>query len=283
MNSSNQIKSDYSTVYNSNVALEVFKLFGKLELAKAGKKLFVQGQKASFLSFLQTDKTYLLVEGKVTIQTASGRVIDIEPGEIFGEFTLYTTSNTTAIANIPCKLLSLSKKQLIASLKKKPAFLFMLMDALIKSSEIANFEAKDSPSLTENINTKKDTVLSARMLSYLKQKLGDTALMAVPEKRVIFQKGAAALLMYVILEGQMAIIIDNTVVGRSGPGDVVGEIALLARQHSRTASVVTESRCVLLAINRQALVQLVQTLPTFGISLLRILASHLHPHHPISK
>jgi CRP-like cAMP-binding protein len=81
--------------------------------------------------------------------------------------------------------------------------------------------------------------------------------------------------MYVILEGEMTIMIDNKVVGRSGAGDIVGEIALVARRHARTASVITDTRCLLLAIDRQVLPELIQSLPAFGISLLRVLDAHL--------
>jgi len=265
---SNQDKSECNTTYDPDTALEFFKLVGKLESVKEGEKFFVQGQ-AGFLSFLQADKMYLLVDGNVTIQTAFGNVVNIESGEIFGEFTPYTKSNATATAGTSCKLISLSEKQLVTSLKKKPEFLFMLMDVLVKYLQKVGTQED-----TEHKNTKKGSVLSTKMLNDLKQILGETALTVVPEKRIIFQKGAAASLMYVILDGSMIIGFGNKIVGRSGPGDIVGEIALVA-QHSRTASVVAETRCLLLAINRQSLLELTQTLPTFGVALLRVLISRL--------
>jgi CRP-like cAMP-binding protein len=272
MNSSNQNKSESNIIYDPNAALEFFKLFGKLESAKAGEKFFVQRQKAGFLSFLYTDKMYLLVEGNVTIQTVSGNIINVEPGEVFGKFTPYTTSNATAIADTPCKLVSLDEKQFMASLKTKPAFLFMLMDVLIRYFQKTDAETKDAPLQAEYRNS---GVLSTEMLNQLRQKLDDTALMAISEKRMVFHEGATALLMYVILEGYMTIVVDNKVVGRSGPGDIVGEIGLVAQRHARTANVITETRCLLLAIDRYKLLELIQTFPGFGISLLQILVSHL--------
>jgi len=273
---SNQEKSEYNTTYDPDAALEFFKLVGKLESVKEGEKFFVQGQ-AGFLSFLQTDKMYLLVDGSVAIQTDSGDIINIESGEIFGEFTPYTRNNATATANISCKLLSLSENQLVASLKKKPEFLFMLMDVLVKYSQKTGIEKKGSSLATKHRNAKKDAVLSAKMLNDLRSTLGGSALTVVPENRVIFQKGAAASLMYVVLDGSMTISVGDNIVGRSGVGDIVGEIALVA-QHSRTASVVAETRCSLLAINRQTLLELAHTLPAFGISLLRVLISRLPTH-----
>lgn len=283
MNSSNQDKSECNTTYDPNAALEFFKLFGKLETIKQGEQLFVHAQKAGIFSFLQTNKTYFLVEGTVTIQTVSGCITHIESGNIFGEFTPYTNSNATATSAISCKLLSLSEKQFVSSLKKKPEFLFMLINVLINYLQKADTETQDAWLLTENKTSKHNRVLNSKMLDDLKQKLGDDALMVVPEKRIIFREGAAALLMYVILEGYMTIIVDNKVVGRSGSGDMVGEIALVAQKHSRTASVVAETRCLLLAINRQTLLELIQTLPTFGISLLWVIASHLRIRHAITK
>jgi CRP-like cAMP-binding protein len=275
MNSSNQEKVECHITYNPNVALEFFKLFGMVEAVKAGKSLFVLEQKTGLFSFLQTDKTYLLLDGSVTIQTACGHIINLESGQVFGEFTPYSAGNTTATANTACKVVSLSEKQFIASLKKQPTFLFMLMDVLIRTLQKTGTASPDTP-LTETKTVKNSGLLSVEMLNTLKQKLGENALMNLPEKRIVFHEGASALLMYVILEGEMTIMIDNNVVGRSGAGDIVGEIALIARRHARTASVITDTRCLLLAIDRQVLPELIQSLPAFGISLLRVLDSHLN-------
>jgi CRP/FNR family cyclic AMP-dependent transcriptional regulator len=272
MSSSNQDISECNTTYDPNVALEFFELFGNRETAKEGEKLFEQGR-TGFLSFFQSNKMYLLVDGKVTIQPGSGNVIPIEPGEIFGEFTPYSTYNATAITDIPCKLISLDEKQLLAGFKKKPVFLFMLMDVLVKHLHKIDTETKNSPLLAENKIAKKDILLNSKMLNELKEILGETAHTVVPEKRVLFQKGAAASVMYVILDGYMTVSIGDKVIGRSGPGDIVGEIALIAPQHSRTANVVAETRCALLAINRQTLLEVTQKLPGFGITLLRVLIS----------
>ena len=273
MLTSNQNKPEYDMTYNPHAALEFFKLAGRVETVKSGHKFFVQGQKAGILSFLQTDKTYLLVDGKVAIQTAFSGIIEMESGELFGEFTPYTILNATVTASGPCKVMSINENQLVAGFKKKPEFLFMLMDVL--AGHLPKTNSSGAPLLTEQKHTRKNYVLNSKMLNELKQKLGEAALTSVPEKRVVFQKGAAASLMYVILEGNMTISINDKIVGRSGVGNVVGEIALAAPEHARTASVVAETRCLLLAITRQSLFSLIPVMPTFGISLLRVLASHL--------
>jgi CRP-like cAMP-binding protein len=131
-------------------------------------------------------------------------------------------------------------------------------------------------------HSKKDSVLSSKMLKELVRKLGDDAMMAVPPQRVIFKEGGAAMLMYVILEGTVSARVDNKVVNKSSAGDIIGEIALVD-QKPRTASVIAETHCSLLAINRQTLLELIQSMPEFGIALLRVLASRSSLHSSAPK
>lgn len=267
MNASIQDKPEYSTSYDSSVALNFFKLFGKTESAKEREIIFVQGKKKGFLS-LQTNKIFFLVDGKVSILKSSGNQIYLLPGEIFGEFTPYTSSDNTAAVEESCKLITLTEKQLLSGLKKMPEFVFMLMDFLVRNLRNADTQETKSSQLPI-INS--DSVLSSKMLKALRQKLGESALTLVPEQRIIFREGASATLMYVIIDGYLITKIGDTIVRQSGPGGIIGEIALVD-QKPRTASVVAETQCVLLAINRKTLVYLIQTLPEFGISLLRVLA-----------
>ena len=60
-------------------------------------------------------------------------------------------------------------------------------------------------------------------------------------------------------------------VARVGPGGVFGEMALVD-QAVRAATAKAESDCTLLAINRNAFLQLVKTSPAFGIALLNGIA-----------
>jgi len=88
------------------------------------------------------------------------------------------------------------------------------------------------------------------------------------------QEGTAGALMYVVLEGRLAISIRGGIVGRAGPGGVFGEMALVD-QSVRAATATAETGCALLAINRAAFLQLVKTSPEFAESLLGSLAERL--------
>ena len=74
----------------------------------------------------------------------------------------------------------------------------------------------------------------------------------------------------------MVIFCDGKIVARSTKGNVVGEIALVAPSYSRMASVVAETRCTVLAMNRQTLLDIIKIMPTFGLSILRIALHHFY-------
>jgi CRP-like cAMP-binding protein len=82
------------------------------------------------------------------------------------------------------------------------------------------------------------------------------------------------------------IVLDGTVVvelrGRSielGPGEIVGELALLVPESARTARVraATAARC--LSLPREDFLALVESEPSFALALLRELAARLVDTH----
>jgi len=57
--------------------------------------------------------------------------------------------------------------------------------------------------------------------------LGDSARVRYPGGKAILAQGQAGALMYVVLEGRVAISLHGEVVERAGPGGVFGEMALV--------------------------------------------------------
>jgi CRP-like cAMP-binding protein len=93
-------------------------------------------------------------------------------------------------------------------------------------------------------------------------------------RKPIVQEGQAGLRMYVVLEGNVTVSIGGKTVERLGPGGVFGELALVD-QSPRLASVVAETDCSVLPINRNAFLALVKTSPEFAATLLGSLAERL--------
>jgi CRP/FNR family cyclic AMP-dependent transcriptional regulator len=93
--------------------------------------------------------------------------------------------------------------------------------------------------------------------------------------KTIVQEGQTGLRMYAVLEGRVAVTIGGSgIIERLGPGGVFGELALI-EQAPRLASVVAETDCSLLPVNRTAFLLLVKTSPEFAESLLGALAERL--------
>jgi CRP-like cAMP-binding protein len=262
--------------YEPRIALEFFSHFGKSESFKLSEVIFMQGQKAN-RSLLQDDKMYLVVKGKVSIQLAAKHIATVKNLGIFGELTplIMSGRSASAVAQTPCRLLSLSDKQLVAGLKEKPEFALMLMNVLVNYLRMAASIAKTSSLFIENKTSAKMAKIDPKMCAQLMKQLGDDAVISVPKQQVIFQEGETGTLMYLIMQGFVTVRIGDKIVERSGQGDIIGEIALVD-QKQRLASVITDSDCLLLAISRQVFLDLIKTQPEFAIALLRALASRLY-------
>jgi CRP-like cAMP-binding protein len=127
--------------------------------------------------------------------------------------------------------------------------------------------AQGGASLAADGKPKETTVFDEKSRSILARALGDQSLVRFEREGVIMREGQAGVLMYVVLEGRVAVTIQGKLVERVGPGGVFGEMALVERT-PRLASAVAETGCTLLAINRNTFLNLVRASPDFGVALL---------------
>ena len=91
---------------------------------------------------------------------------------------------------------------------------------------------------------------------------------------VVFTAGDPGDLMYVVKEGEVEVVVNNTVVDTIGPGGVIGEMALLEAK-PRSATVVTKTDCQLIPIDEKRFLSLVQQRPHFSLAIMRMLADRL--------
>ncbi len=93
---------------------------------------------------------------------------------------------------------------------------------------------------------------------------------------VVFQQGDIASEMYIVLSGQVELLVNAQSVDVLGSGAIFGEMALVDDPpHPRSATAVTRADSVLLAINAERFVQLVQLAPSFALDVVRSLAGRL--------
>ena len=169
-----------------------------------------------------------------------------------------------------CRVLSLDENQFHTALAQKPEFALMLMGAMVQ--RLRQSIAKLGSSRAGNgAPVERSHILDAGTLADLERELDAQEPAEFPAGKTIMSAGAAGAFMYVVLEGLVAISVDNRVIERVRRGGIFGEMALVDRS-ARAASATAVADCTLLAINHTDFVKLVKAKPAFGASLLKSIA-----------
>ncbi len=108
------------------------------------------------------------------------------------------------------------------------------------------------------------------------QRLADAmAEVELPPGHVLIEPGQPGAGMFVIEEGSVSVHPRGADPRALGPGDVVGELALLTRDGTRTARVQTTSAVRCLALDRTAFHEALEADPKLAIALLEIAVERL--------
>jgi len=255
-----------TSIYDPAMAMEFFSSAGKTETVAQGATLFAENEKASRL-LLRRDKMYLLLDGEVSLVAKNKVIGKIVKGEIFGEMASISDMprSATAVANLPCRLIALDDGQFQGALRKKPEFALMMMSVMIR--RIRDALARRNPGIAPSEGKMKESaVFDKSALAILARALAQTTV-RYGRNKVIVKEGQAGVMMYVVLEGRLAVSIRGKLVERIGAGGVFGEMALVERT-PRLATVTSETDCGLLAFGRNTLLDLIKASPDFAVSLL---------------
>ncbi|MBL8482551.1 MAG: Crp/Fnr family transcriptional regulator [Rhodocyclaceae bacterium] len=91
----------------------------------------------------------------------------------------------------------------------------------------------------------------------------------------LFREGEKARqCMYVLIEGEVHILVGNMLVERSRAGAIVGEMALIEHE-ARSATIVAASDSRLVEIDRERFLALVARAPFFAVEVMRTMAARL--------
>ena len=104
----------------------------------------------------------------------------------------------------------------------------------------------------------------------------------VPDGYHLMREGAFAQEFFLIVEGRVRIERGDKAINSLGPGDFLGEIALIDHGR-RTATAVTEGPAKLLVINPQGFNSLLAASPGVSLEVMKALATrvrHLEPDAP---
>jgi CRP-like cAMP-binding protein len=141
----------------------------------------------------------------------------------------------------------------------------MLMSVMIRRMRDAIGRQNPGGAASEG-KLKESAVFDKSALATLSRVLSQTTV-RYERNKVIVKEGQIGVLMYVVLEGRLAVSIGDKLVEKIGPGGVFGEMALVDRT-PRLATVVSETDCGLLAIGRNTFLDLIKASPDFAVSLL---------------
>jgi CRP-like cAMP-binding protein len=260
-------ESSPASSYNTSVAMEFFRFAGKPKAFAKGKKIFSENQRGiPFL--LMPNRMYLLLDGEVGIFSRDRPVATVRPGQIFGEMASIDQGprTGTAMTKSACRVIALDNRQLQTALGRYPEFALMLMSVMIGRlrESIGRLGGPESPVT----GTRRESApLRRDLIEDLARVLGSDAHLSYETGATIVREGQVGVLMYIVLKGKVAIHVGGNVVETVGPGGLFGEMALVDRT-PRLASAVAESNCKLLAINRNAFLNLVKHSRRFAASLL---------------
>jgi two-component system, NtrC family, nitrogen regulation sensor histidine kinase NtrY len=91
---------------------------------------------------------------------------------------------------------------------------------------------------------------------------------------IIFRQGDDGSTMILILSGSVEILKDGIVIAQRGPGEFIGEMALV-EETPRSATVVAQTDCEISECTRDRFLEVIQDDPTFALALLKDLSHKL--------
>lgn len=94
----------------------------------------------------------------------------------------------------------------------------------------------------------------------------------------IFSEGDAGTVAYVVLEGELEILLHGKHLDTASEGSIVGEMALIDNEH-RSGTVTAKTDVRLAPIHKQEFMYMVQETPFFALHVMHIMANRLRKVH----
>lgn len=102
----------------------------------------------------------------------------------------------------------------------------------------------------------------------------ETPLKSIPPGEVVFAQGDAGDVMYVVIEGEVEVLLEGKLVETVRAGGVVGEMALIDSQ-PRSATAISRTRCLVGPVDEQRFTELITREPEFALTVMRVMAKRL--------
>jgi CRP/FNR family transcriptional regulator, cyclic AMP receptor protein len=102
----------------------------------------------------------------------------------------------------------------------------------------------------------------------------ETPLKSLPQGEVVFAQGDAGDMMFVVVDGEVDILLDGKLIETVRAGGVVGEMALIDAG-PRSATAISRTRCLLSPVDERRFIDLICREPEFALNVMRVLARRL--------
>ena len=230
------------------------------------------------------DEVYVVTDGRFRVTRHEDEnevhVGDVLPGECVGEMAVLRdaprTATVTAVQD--SQVLAVPGARLRELMKCDKAFRASV-EAHVAHIERWTTVRKYRPSAEEVVDQLSRMLpgTSAELLQELEPQLQWVAL---PRGTTLMEQGQVGDHLYFVVSGRLtasAVRDDGTQVplGEMGPGESVGEMALLGNGGPRTATVVTVSDCELLRLSKEGFDSLLAHDPAASASLAKMMANRL--------
>ena len=102
----------------------------------------------------------------------------------------------------------------------------------------------------------------------------ETPLYTVQPDHVVFAQGDPGEQMYVVVDGEVDVLLDGKLIETVRVGGVFGEMALIDAG-PRSATAISRTRCLLSPVDERRFVELICREPEFALQVMRVLARRL--------
>lgn len=232
----------------------------------AGAYLVREGESA--------DRVYILLEGRLEVLVGSGRAGDVVinelgPGDTLGEVTMFCGGERTATVRAldDSRLAGLDLPTFNRLLDEHP-------ESSRRLSEVATARLRRS-----QLVARMETIFGSLDAEVLNDIEKEVEWLTFKGGETLFEQGDTAESAFIVIDGRLRVISEDSpavrqVLDEVGPGETVGEIALLT-EGTRSASVYAVRDSEVVRFSRAAFERLVKNYPGVMMHISRLLGSRL--------
>jgi CRP-like cAMP-binding protein len=244
---------EHTPLFSALSPESLMRLIQQVELVDlaAGDQLFKQGDTGRTL--------YVVAEGRINVvaETPERKILgELKDGDFFGEFSMVTEEPRIASIEglVDSELLAIDRKVMHNLIREEPVVLTVLL-SFLRERLIANL-VQSSPLFAPFVGTERDGLIERFQF------------LEVAANTDLIHENEVAEALFVVMSGQLSVHrapskekgIEGGEIAKLGPGDLFGEMSLLAHTGA-VATVTPKSKCLVLELPASTFREVIMTHP----------------------